>query len=87
MSNLEQFLDSVATITALEASNAALLPVEHTLCTRLAFAQGMGWTDETAALSHRLAIVSGLREALTLEIMGIREREALQILGHSTVVD
>jgi hypothetical protein len=85
MSKMDQLLNSVATITALEASSAALLSIERTLCTRLAFSQGMGWTDQTADVSRRLTLVTGLREALTIEIVQIRERESLQILGRSTV--
>jgi hypothetical protein len=79
--DIDQFLDSVAAVSELEASDMALLAAERVLGTRLAFAQGMGWDDTTKSLSQRLTLIAGLRSLLASEITGISAREALQVLG------
>jgi hypothetical protein len=79
--HVDKFLDSVEAVSELEASDIALVQAERVLCTRLAFARGMGWSDATEHLAQRINLIAGLRSLLAVEMGDISEREALQILG------
>lgn len=78
---VQKFLDSVALVSELEASDAALVEAGRTLWDQLTRAEDMEWTEIRDRAMRKLGLVGQLRGQIAMQIADIRSRESLQILG------
>jgi hypothetical protein len=84
---IDQFLDTVARVSELEAAEAALADEEERLFPRLDFAEQMDWTDTIKRLGRELYLVTRKRRDLGAKIAKARACAGLQVLGRGLALE
>jgi len=83
-SEIDQFLESVASVSELQASDAALVDAARALSDPSATRMKAGGCETPEAVRQKLWFISELRREIAEAIARIRAQEALQVLGEDS---
>jgi len=80
-SEIEQFLESVASVSELQASDAALVEAARALSDPSALRKEGGGCETPEVVRQKLWFIGELRREIAEAIARIRAQESLQVLG------